>query len=811
MPDLNTNNDKSFFQRRMDLLGVTEENNTIRVINPEIEKPANNVSDTQIFSEDKDGNIKILYWTLDRELITYYKMGEGKMSQINAKPQYYYTLRLREPQGDRKYLMPKSKWLIREGNNSTFGWYAPAICEAYEQKQQIETLVLTEGVFKAAMANLMGIPTVGLSSITHYRGRDEKLYHDLQRLIIECKVKNVIILWDGDCMNISENALAKRENLTDRPAGFYMAAKNIRKLIREIEYPDNHEQPAVYFYHVLSDIYQTEKPKGLDDLLIVAKEKGDAATVVKQALQPFQASTFFKNIDITDTTIGLREYFGLHDRTVFYKRHRDIIKANEFKFFGDLVKWDEEKEEVKLISPTWAGELYWVGDEYFMEIDLPGVGGTTRKELVSRSATTLTKRFGNKFWRHLTPFDQFCNLPEHLDYKKVIEVKGKKFYNQYFPFQHIPAEGDWQHIKEFMQHIFGTEDVEHALTGEKIPRWQLGMDYVQLLYLNPIQQLPVLILYSPENKTGKSTFGLLMAKIFGDNVVPIGNSDLQSDFNSTYSSKLIAICDETLLEKKKESEKIKAISTSPRILVNPKGQKQYMIDFFCKFIFTSNNARMIYVNRHDTRFWIHLVPQFQKEIPNMLEIMESEIPAFLHHLQNRELTAKQEGRMHFHDSLLSTEALEATVRINEPGDATELRERIQEIFVQDHTIQQIEMPLKNIREEFFGATTKTGWIKELLRDYLEVQQVLNSRGQAKVKRGFYPKFSRNGNNELVKEEIAYLGRPYLFLREKFIEEESLEDYKEIEDEERKKLAGELNGSTVAAKKLTTPVGDDLPF
>jgi competence transcription factor ComK len=333
---------------------------------------------------------------------------------------------------------------------------------------------------------------------------------------------------------------------------------------------------------------------------------------------------------------------------------------------------------------------------------------------------------------------------------------------------------------------------------------------VQQLYLNPTQQLPVLILYSQENQTGKSTFGLLMQMIFGDNLVPIGNSDLQSDFNSTYSSKLLAVCEETLLERKKEAERIKAISTSPRILVNPKGQAQYQIDFFCKFIFTSNNPRMIYVTRHDTRFWILEVKELKTKVPKFEHVMASEIPAFLHHLQQRKPAAANEGRMYFHDSLLKTSAFEDTVRINEPTAATDLRERITDLFLQDKNLEQIEIPLCDIRQRFFKSGASDAWIREILKDYLRVEQLRDKNtGRLVLKRGTYPIWELDPTGtELVKKEIVFRNRPYVFWREAFVSDESPEDYAEIEKVEAAAARAKLG---IFEQVEAAAPADDLPF
>jgi Family of unknown function (DUF5906) len=139
-----------------------------------------------------------------------------------------------------------------------------------------------------------------------------------------------------------------------------------------------------------------------------------------------------------------------------------------------------------------------------------------------------------------------------------------------------------------------------------------------------------------------------------------------------------------LLERKRDAERIKAMSTAKQMSVNPKGSAQYTIDFFCKFIFNSNNKRMIYVSRHDERFWIVKVNPFVgKDNPNLLEEMIAEIPAFIHYLKNRPLSTAQESRMWFHPSLIRTDALEEAVKVNEPQEASDLRERIRDMFLQE--------------------------------------------------------------------------------------------------------------------------------
>jgi len=335
--------------------------------------------------------------------------------------------------------------------------------------------------------------------------------------------------------------------------------------------------------------------------------------------------------------------------------------------------------------------------------------------------------------------------------------------------------------------------------------------------------LPVLCLFSPENNTGKSTLGKLLMHMFGDNAVPIGNSDLQSEFNEMFVDKLLAICDETLLERKRDAERIKAMSTAEQIMVNPKGQKQYSIDYFCKFLFTSNNIRMVYVSKHDERYWIIRVPKLTTDNPRILDEMTLEIPAFVHFLTTRKLATERESRMHFHPSLIRTNVFEEVVRVNEPTDATNFREQLREWFIQDSELTEIRMTLKEIRSEFFTDRTSVSWIQEILKDYIGADLLRDGAGEAIFERGTYTKFENwhtsEGNEEIRSVKKPYRGRPYQFLRSAFISEGEIKYTEEVENPApAANGVGKLKHPKVIQKAMdlateseATPAHDDLPF
>lgn len=759
MPDQATT-ELNFFESRMKALEVTEENNSFFVENPDAEFPEPARRKISVFQEDGKGNIRINFWTLDRQQITYIKMGNGKMSDVNGKRMSFYQTRLQDPKGDMKYVIPKGQ--------GTFPFLPPALVEAWEKKEEIDTLFLTEGAFKAWLSTLRGAMTVGFTSITHYRDKEtNRLHHDVERIIIDCKVKNVVILWDGDCLDISEKQLFDKEDICQRPMGFFKSAKAIKAALEEIPLENETDKLRIYFYHVKSECLP-ERPKGLDDLLIAAgPERLEAIIREMHDVNKGDAFYFVKK-NITSSTSALYNYFRLHSEEFFYHLHSDVIRLNEFVFKGNIYQYNEGKNKLDLIAPEWAKNIKWIGDDFFKIIEKPNASGDSNLVLEKRKKQTLSDLHGKDFQKYIRYYEGFCNVPDHFNYKQV----HGQFYNRYHPFRWIPKPGKIHTTIDFIKHIFGEDEIKHK--GKVYKSWELGMDYLQLLLTQPTQILPVLILYSPENNTGKSTFGKWERLILGHNSIQIGNQDFKSEFNDHWADKLLAICEETLLDRKKDVEPIKAYATSNKITVNPKGFARFEIDFFCKFQFYSNNSRMIYVNKYDERFWIRKVGVPQKDNPNLLQELEREIPAFLNYLRERNTATQRESRMWFHPNIIRTQTFYDTVKVNEPAEARNLREKIKEMFL-DFGDDEIQMPMKNINSEFFSGRGSIPWIKELLQDYLGVVKLRGINGKLKQTRGTYKKYERaydEDMTEYLKEvEVRFNDRPYVFRRCDFVGQE----------------------------------------
>jgi hypothetical protein len=205
--------------------------------------------------------------------------------------------------------------------------------------------------------------------------------------------------------------------------------------------------------------------------------------------------------------------------------------------------------------------------------------------------------------------------------------------------------GEFPHIQDFLVHIFGEQ-------------LELGLDYLQILYLRPTQMLPILLLVSKERNTGKTTFLRFLKMIFGKNATFNNNEDFRSQFNADWANRLLILVDELLLNKMEDTEKIKNLSTASDYKIEPKGKDRKEIEFFAKFVLCSNNEKNpIIIPKEEIRFWVRKINPIANDNINLLKQMAAEIPCFLHFLLNRELSTRNESRMWFNPALLETDAL----------------------------------------------------------------------------------------------------------------------------------------------------------
>lgn len=778
----------SYFAKRMAELGVTDEiNNVFIAENGGVGQPDVMVP-TRIFRET-DRGIDILVYTIDGYKIRYAK--EGSRWKHNE----FCITRLEKPvlskKGDLiKYLLPKDQ--------PTQPFFPPLLVDAFRSKTKIKTLVLTEGYFKAFKAAMHGMPCVGLSSITHMKDKNTgNLHDDIKRLILACEVENVIWLMDGDCRNITSKELEDGIDLYKRPRGFFQTCNTFKDLL------DEYDVKRYAAYQLADEL--PDNPKGIDDLLVTVP--GNEQQYVDDLLNISRKPTSFFRMDITFNVANLHRHFlldNVDNFVLYHSEKRKEILHKEFVFNGTRYKWNEDKNTCEVVIPGEANNYFRVGDQYHAFVHIPNKYGEIEKTFHRRQKSTIGDDHGKNIFKHVPKYQAFCNVPNHIDYQPVING----CFNMYAPFEHEPEEGEWETINKFLAHIFGTSDINWTdpKTKEKhaINELDLGLDYLTLLYKRPTQILPILCLVSRENGTGKSTLGKLLKLIFTQNAAVVGNAELSDNFNASWASKLLVICDEAKIDKQVVVEKVKALSTTDKIFMNAKGKDHVEIDFFGKFLFfTNNEENFIYASDDDVRYWIRKIPKLSQENldVNMLQKMQDEIPAFLHYLNTRQIKVPNRHRAWFDPELIKTEALKKVIEFSKPTIEKELRQKIRAMFM-DFGPETILMSLGNIKEHFELKRFEDNYIETVLRDRLRVDtyhsiyigdaeykskaDALQKLGQSefsmeqlqllkkkyKTKRYSYPTWSRvqlgEGKTEIKRVDVSCNGRPYVFKRDDFL-------------------------------------------
>ena len=309
-------------------------------------------------------------------------------------------------------------------------------------------------------------------------------------------------------------------------------------------------------------------------------------------------------------------------------------------------------------------EFIRVGTTLYKLVNQPRLNGGYVKKRIVWNNETLRQDYGKHFLATIPKYDGFCTVPDHVNYRPIVD----RFLNLYEPIDHKPMEGDFPSIRSLVEHIFREQ-------------YELGLDYIQLLYLHPIQKLPILLLVSEERNTGKSTFLNFLKAVFQNNVTFNTNEDFRSQFNSDWAGKLLIMVDEVLLNRREDSERLKNLSTTLSYKVEAKGKDRDEIAFFAKFVLCSNNEYLpVIIDAGETRYWVRKIDRLRSDDTDFLQKLKAEIPAFLYHLQHRRLSTEKESRMWFAPPLLHTEALQKIIRSNRNRLEIEMCELILDIM-----------------------------------------------------------------------------------------------------------------------------------
>jgi Family of unknown function (DUF5906) len=717
----------------------------------------------------KTGNVVINYFEPDGRPLTYVKPG-------TKLPRPFQRTRLANPEpGQPKYLSPKGAPLAP--------FFTPKVIAAFQQKETIETLILTEGEFKAFKGDMAGLYIVGLPGIQGFYSGEIKgeIHFFITRVLKECNVKNVIYLTDADTFTIN---FKKDQDMAKRPASFLSAIENFAESLQSLLADNDIALQRVYFYAIRKR-FCAQNAKGLDDLLqeLSARTKDILDDLLITHGTP---SEFFEGENLTKANSSSRKLykrFGLTKPEDFYNTYKEFINEQEFVFKGRRYQFDGEK--VIYVRHEEADKYMRVGPHWYKEVQEP-MGKEANGE--DRSVTTIQKWVKSEikddyknykdFMDQIARYDGFTVEPRwNGKYRRRIG----EFFNLMNPIDMKPRKGEFPMTRQLLTHLFqGEGSFEKNVISDP---FTVALDWLTILHTKPTQMLPVPILVSEEKGTGKTTFMDWLTLIYGSNALIMNNETFKMNFNSHYASKFLLMVDEGMLEveKKAEKERLKQLVTGKEMLVQFKGADIKRIPYFGKVVMCSNDAdRVMKMEEGDSRWFVVKVPVIPKGIkdPQLLEKLMAEIPAWLHYLTTREIAHPYVDRLWFSPENFITDQFKKIV-LNTKSRLEKLIDNyIKEAFL-NFKQAKLKIPVNYLTKEL-NKMAKFKTEDNDVRDYLKKRGLTVSGTQ-------YFKFpiewipGLNPDEKQI-EYVTNRGRCLTFDYEDWVPEEDLQEFNEKEEE-----------------------------
>ncbi|WP_419211124.1 primase-helicase family protein [Maribacter sp. X9] len=390
-------------------------------------------------------------------------------------------------------------------------------------------------------------------------------------------------------------------------------------------------------------------------------------------------------------------------------------------------------------------EYMRIGTDYYKVAYQPLHSGDKTKVLLKWNKGEIITDHGKDYLDNIPKYDGFCMIPSHTNYRQVID----RFLNQYHAIDHKPEPGDIKITADFLQHFFGEQ-------------YELGLDYLTLLWQKPTQILPIFCMVSKARNTGKSTFLNWLKMVYQNNMTINNNEDFRSRFNSDWAGKLLIVVDEVLLEKREDSERIKNLSTARSYKSESKGKDRVEIPFYGKFILCSNNEEnFIYVDNEEIRYWVRKIPQLPKngDNPDMLDELKKEIPHFIYLLNSRKIATPKVTRMWFTKEQIHTAALDNLIKSNK----TFIHKELEQILLDEFDMFDKDV-LKYSNSDLVrklsdnNIRVSSSKVTEAIKKHLG----LNTTNSSYIKHHL----SINPSNQKPWiEETNHKGRHYTFIRE----------------------------------------------
>lgn len=696
--------DTSYFDQRMAEMGYSAARNP------------------DLFTAHSDGGIVIRYPRLE------FAHGESPWQQHNGE---VFWRKRRHPSRvttTQKYEQPP--------DSGIHVFVPPSVAALHRSGNAFDTLYIVEGEFKAFVMAQAGVPCIGIGGIDMFMRKkgSKELHPDIMQLLSVGRCKTVVLIHDADAMTVKWNPDGDPEkDLAERPTTFAGAVTRFRLAVGPLV-------GCVLYAHVAEEF--AESAKGIDDL---AGLKG--VQDVAHVLQQKRTSSFFKFADITaDSYRAVNGLFALNIHKgvpgAFFRRHQDTIGERPFVFRGGTYQFELDDDangggNLVLIGHADSKKFIRVGCDHYKLLWNRNEYG---KQVPYRKAwkdSYITSDYVKKgvanFFDTIPKFDDFIVVPGHFDdYQQVVTVNDSLLYNKYYQLDHEPVAGPYPHITGYLKHLLGEEEVQ-TLDDEgnvlaSSPAWVVYLDRWTIMLRHPLEKVVAVVVGSPERNTGKSTLLQLNRALWQSNGAIIPNEAITDQFNSDWSDLKWVGIDETLIEKKKDQERLKSLITGFAASRRGMYQERTQSVNFISMDFTTNDLEtFIQIAPDEFRYWVKHVPVLKKRDPELLGKMLKEVPHLIHDLRTRKIVHPKRDRLWFANSVIETEARKNVAKQSVGWCESEIRAWIAEQF--DHyrwpelyfNVSQVHKALNTDN----GAKFRRGEVSRVLDKVMKVPRTFD--------------------------------------------------------------------------------------
>ncbi|QQN74711.1 primase-helicase family protein [Croceicoccus sp. YJ47] len=190
--------------------------------------------------------------------------------------------------------------------------------------------------------------------------------------------------------------------------------------------------------------------------------------------------------------------------------------------------------------------------------------------------------------------------PLRRQYRSVVflpneEVDDRFEYNLWRGLAVQPRAGEWPLLRELIEDVLAAGDRDAA---------KYLLNWAAYSVQHPERRAEVAIVLRGGKGTGKSTFGRLMSRIFGQHGTTIASSHtMTSNFNKPLHDCCLLFADEALARGESKAEGIiKSLITEPNIMIEPKGVDPFPSRNRLKVIIASNDEWVVSASADERRF-----------------------------------------------------------------------------------------------------------------------------------------------------------------------------------------------------------------